>query len=870
MQNADSNNAFLKGPKRKRLAKACDACHKSKRRCDGTAPCSNCYYASKQCTYTDASGRPVPAPRPFKADRQDPQPSSSTSDSRSYQHPQFSSSSSNQHRFYPNPPPHSVPYQSDINDDEHKHSRKRFRNERGDPMSAEDLIIEGPISNTVPVDHPDIELDPALKRELTNLFFAHCHPARAIIHKPTFSTSLSLNRVPSHLLLAVCALAAPLSKQPTIRTTPSRFAGKPFANEAISKMFDAQGRLIVLKDLATAQALCILQMHEILTNERNTLWDSRFHEVDIALQIVEGLGVHSPEHPKLTPVPSPEYVEASIEHESTRRIFWLIHVLDLLASIFFKKPTTFADGELRLRLPVDETNFELGAYSTLPEYLYLPAVRTQYSSEFGHLIRILSIYAKIECALDEGNDPATAANSVGALMEAEQKLEARQRTQRGPKTEPSWALEKIELILQMLGDRAKNSILSAYRVFLFLSVLVGSALWSLIKYCKRDDSAVRKWATEYEEAVGTKIFELVQDWRTQPSPPQQHQHPLFQSSQHLQKYQQQSHAQQNTYNVQQNFHRRISDARNSGSNSQDILNTTDSNNSRPPHHQHTSEASSYGANITTTQVIKRSPSHSPPISYSLGRQPNAGINANANANTMSRSSTISTQYTSVGLSETPINSSNVDRDIRGQSSANGLGIVLLHSAGSGPNSNESSAPKQGVPEKYHGREVNVNHSRWSHNNGDSGDSGDARPQPGYSVGTAGGSNNFSDPNGSSLVGSGTMTGGSIGSSGGNNSSQRSFANVGDGSQSLPSLKASGLLDSWGSRTSDPQSQNSNGSSQKSHPVTSPRRTTPPGNINLSGPITSHHATLHSDATDLRPPTTLAMPVGLQWLANETR
>ncbi|KAJ3891098.1 hypothetical protein GG344DRAFT_77224 [Lentinula edodes] len=50
-------------PKRKRLARACNSCHKSKRRCDGTAPCSNCYFASKPCIYTDSSGRTVPAPR---------------------------------------------------------------------------------------------------------------------------------------------------------------------------------------------------------------------------------------------------------------------------------------------------------------------------------------------------------------------------------------------------------------------------------------------------------------------------------------------------------------------------------------------------------------------------------------------------------------------------------------------------------------------------------------------------------------------------------------------------------------------------------------------------------------------------------------
>jgi Fungal specific transcription factor domain len=86
----------------------------------------------------------------------------------------------------------------------------------------------------------------------------------------------------------------------------------------------------------------------------------------MALNIVEGLGVHSPEHPTLTPVPSPEFISVSLEREAIRRIFWYIHLLDLKASIYFKKPMTFPDPELRLRLPVDETSFELGVHSTLP------------------------------------------------------------------------------------------------------------------------------------------------------------------------------------------------------------------------------------------------------------------------------------------------------------------------------------------------------------------------------------------------------------------------------------------------------------------------------------------------------------------------
>lgn len=79
------------------------------------------------------------------------------------------------------------------------------------------------------------------------------------------------------------------------------------------------------------------------------------------------------------------------------------------------------ENELVLRLPVDETSFELAVHSTLPgdlilcpfqdiadrfpveEYLYLPAPRTQSASEFGHLIRVCSIYSKVEQLVDMFN-----------------------------------------------------------------------------------------------------------------------------------------------------------------------------------------------------------------------------------------------------------------------------------------------------------------------------------------------------------------------------------------------------------------------------------------------------------------------------------
>ena len=77
--------------------------------------------------------------------------------------------------------------------------------------------------------------------------------------------------------------------------------------------------------------------------------------------------MYQPDYPTLTPVPSPEFIQNSIERESIRRIFWLIHVMDIMRSVYFKQPTSnLGEQGMRLRLPADETSFELGVHSTLP------------------------------------------------------------------------------------------------------------------------------------------------------------------------------------------------------------------------------------------------------------------------------------------------------------------------------------------------------------------------------------------------------------------------------------------------------------------------------------------------------------------------
>lgn len=95
------------------------------------------------------------------------------------------------------------------------------------------------------------------------VFFAHCNPQRMIIHKPSFIADFGMSRVPHYLLLAVCAVAAPLSKSVANKASHNRLAGVPYFKEAIALMFDNSGRLLCEPTMSTAQALCLLEMHEI-------------------------------------------------------------------------------------------------------------------------------------------------------------------------------------------------------------------------------------------------------------------------------------------------------------------------------------------------------------------------------------------------------------------------------------------------------------------------------------------------------------------------------------------------------------------------------------------------------------------------------
>ncbi|KAJ7717748.1 hypothetical protein DFH07DRAFT_340275 [Mycena maculata] len=242
-----------------------------------------------------------------------------------------------------------------------------------------------------------------------------------------------------------------------------------------------------------------------------------------------------------------ESIHASIERESVRRVFWVAHIMDLQLSIYTQRSVSLSDTQLRLRLPVDETSFELAVHSTLPEYLYLPPVHTHSVSELGHLIRIMSIYVQTEQLMSSADTNLStlgdlekrgeewASSLPDHLRFSEQNLQVQHsmfetssntgawcfccmhvyfasltlalhgrnhfshstNTPTLAPSRPQWTITRLEMIMKMLGDRAKNS------------MLMGAFIWTQIKYCNRDDTQIRRCCNEYEELWGTRISDLV-------------------------------------------------------------------------------------------------------------------------------------------------------------------------------------------------------------------------------------------------------------------------------------------------------------------------------------------------------------------------
>lgn len=162
------------------------------------------YFASKKCTYTDASGKPVPAPRPLSSDR--PESSSDARGGPYPPHPDAMTTGSPSFNVVPNQSNEVALSTPSSDDDRASNPRnKRLRPSLGNmttPSETPPRSLAPPLTQH---DQP-VERDQALTRELVyraspeHSFDAHPQTLTAVSSLLCFSTTSAHDHSPTFLL----------------------------------------------------------------------------------------------------------------------------------------------------------------------------------------------------------------------------------------------------------------------------------------------------------------------------------------------------------------------------------------------------------------------------------------------------------------------------------------------------------------------------------------------------------------------------------------------------------------------------------------------------------------------------------------------
>lgn len=235
------------GRKRKRLQKACVACHKAKRRCDGGLPCSNCDFSGRTCCYSDASGKMViptarvenkvspPAeirPAPLSA----PLPTALP-------------------LLQPN---HAFPSSTSLD----QQSRARSGTFSSQSTSPKLPGVPSQFNALLTID----DVAPERRREMISIFFSQLHPFSCVVDEITFLRDLSASEVPSWLLMSMFALSARFQQGGSEMERERRFLnGERYARAARAALQqeDQDGSTLLDRpDVDAVLALCFLAAHE--------------------------------------------------------------------------------------------------------------------------------------------------------------------------------------------------------------------------------------------------------------------------------------------------------------------------------------------------------------------------------------------------------------------------------------------------------------------------------------------------------------------------------------------------------------------------------------------------------------------------------
>ncbi|EPQ28593.1 uncharacterized protein PFL1_03896 [Pseudozyma flocculosa PF-1] len=363
------------GRKRKRLQKACVACHKAKRRCDGGLPCSNCDFSGRTCCYSDANGKMVlPTARAGpNANGNANSPlsgSSSIAPSAAPRPPHPSESlgacmiSAPPSHVHAESRPHPAaalrsPYASNVVHDTEaasstmpRGSSQAHAQAQAPPPSAAPASKSSSESPKMALSHfgslsaasasslPDVP--PERRRELISIFFAQLHPFSSVIDEISFLRDLSTSEVSPALLFSMYALAARF--QQDVEEQHRFAAGETYARAARAMLTeeDANGcSALEQPSLENATALCLLAAHEAGMGrlQRALSYSSASVRMVIALRFHEGA---IPEARHMTY--SRDSFSGNVRRNSCQRLVCVAWALDILiASLVGQAPSVRAD-----------------------------------------------------------------------------------------------------------------------------------------------------------------------------------------------------------------------------------------------------------------------------------------------------------------------------------------------------------------------------------------------------------------------------------------------------------------------------------------------------------------------------------------------
>jgi len=207
------------------------------------------------------------------------------------------------------------------------------------------------------------------------VFFAHCHPVQSILHRPSFLAALVQGFVPPHLLYATCALGIRHWPGQKMLSGSQQLTSKDFAREARNLILnDSNSGESIFKipnSVDVAQTLCLL----LWLDEENSRDKENYR--DLALQVTEDLGILPTSEGMSMTEPMRATSREDMDMECLRRVFWSIFVWDCWRCLFppstsrqthphgnfpsssMLAPYGYSPVQMRIRLPVDESSFEM-------------------------------------------------------------------------------------------------------------------------------------------------------------------------------------------------------------------------------------------------------------------------------------------------------------------------------------------------------------------------------------------------------------------------------------------------------------------------------------------------------------------------------